>query len=68
VEGTGLPHLKNSSRLNYDYFFRKYLVPQLGKRRVDELETMELQAFFNSFIGTLRRRRSRICMQRYVLH
>ena len=47
------PHLKKSSRLNYDYFFGKYLVPRLGKRRVDELTTMELQAYFNGFIGTL---------------
>jgi hypothetical protein len=32
------PHLKKSSRLNYDYFFGKYLVPQLGKGRPDVRE------------------------------
>src|SRR5207245_775589 len=47
------PLLKKTTRLNYDYFFDDYLVPQLGKRFIDELTTMELQAFFNSFIGRL---------------
>ena len=42
------PHLKKPTRMNYEYFFRKYLTPQLGSRRLDELKTMELQAFFNS--------------------
>ena len=39
--------------MNYEYFFDNYLVPQLGKRRIDELDNMELQAFFNSFLGKL---------------
>ncbi len=47
------PHLKKPTRMNYEYFFENYLVPQLGKSRIDELETMQLQAFFNSFIGKL---------------
>ncbi len=47
------PHLKKPTRLNYEYFFGKYLTPQLGSKRLDELETMELQAFFNSLIGSL---------------
>jgi integrase len=47
------PLLKKPTRMNYEYFFDNYLVPQLGKRLIDELETMELQSFFNSFIGRL---------------
>lgn len=47
------PHLKKPTRMNYEYFFDKYLVPQLGTSRIDELSTMALQAFFNSFIGKL---------------
>lgn len=39
--------------MNYEYFFSKYLIPALGSKRMDELTTMELQAFFNSHIGTL---------------
>jgi len=47
------PHLKKPTRMNYEYFFDNYLVPQLGKDRIDELSTLQLQAFFNSFIGKL---------------
>ena len=47
------PLLKKPTRMNYDYFFGKYLIPALGSTRMDELSTMELQAFFNSFIGKL---------------
>lgn len=47
------PHLKKSTRNNYEYFFSKCLIPKLGNKRMDELTTMELQAFFNSYIGTL---------------
>ena len=47
------PLLKKPTRTNYDYFFGKYLVPQFGRERLDELEMMDLQAFFNSLIGTL---------------
>jgi hypothetical protein len=45
------PLLKKPTRMNYDYFFGKYLIPTLGSKRMAELSTMELQAFFNSFIG-----------------
>lgn len=47
------PHLKKPSRMNYEYFFDNYLVPQLGKELIDELDTMSLQSFFNSFLGKL---------------
>lgn len=47
------PLLKKPTRMNYDYFFGKYLIPTLGSTRMAELSTMELQAFFNSFIGKL---------------
>ncbi len=49
------PLLKKPTRMNYGYFFGKYLIPTLGSKRMDELSTMELQAFFNSFIGKLSR-------------
>ena len=47
------PLLKKPTRINYDYFFGKYLIPALGSTRMAELSTMDLQAFFNSFIGKL---------------
>ena len=47
------PHLKKPTRMSYEYFFDKYLVPQLGANRLDELSTMDLQAYFNSFVGKL---------------
>jgi integrase len=47
------PFLKKPSVLNYGYFFDLYLIPGLGQCRIDELSTMGLQAFFNSFIGKL---------------
>lgn len=47
------PHLKKSPQMNYGYFFSRYLLPQFGEERLDELNTMELQAFFNSLIATL---------------
>jgi integrase len=43
------PHLKKPTRMNYGYFFKDYLLPTLGDRPLDELNTMELQVFFNSF-------------------
>jgi len=47
------PLLKKSTRTNYGFFFSSYLVPQFGERRIDELSTMEFQAFFNSLLGEL---------------
>lgn len=47
------PHLKKSTLMNYEYFFNKYLIPRLGEQHIDELNTVELQAYFNSFIGKL---------------
>jgi integrase len=42
------PHLKKPTRMNYEYFFLKYLVPAWGHTRLHEMNTMELQAFFNA--------------------
>ena len=47
------PLLKKPTRANYEYFLDQYLLPRFGERCIDELETDELQAFFNSFIGAL---------------
>jgi integrase len=41
------PHLKNSTREQYEENFRTYLLPELGSSKVRKLTTMELQAFFN---------------------
>jgi integrase len=47
------PLLKKSTRVNYEFFFSSYLVPQFGNRQIDELTTMEFQAYFNSILGKL---------------
>ena len=39
------PLLKKSTQANYEFFFSSYLIPQFGDRKVDDLSTMELQAF-----------------------
>jgi integrase len=41
------PHLKNSTRKQYEENFQTYLLPELGISKVRKLTTMELQAFFN---------------------
>lgn len=45
--------LKNSTQANYEFFFSSYLVPKSGDRKIKDLCTMELQAFFNSLLGKL---------------
>lgn len=47
------PLLKKPTCANYEYFFDQYLIPRFGDWLIDELETDELQAFFNSFIGAI---------------
>jgi integrase len=47
------PHLKKPSIENYEYYFDDFLIPGLGNTQLDELNTVELQAFFNSFIARL---------------
>jgi len=41
------PHLKNSTRKQYEENFQTYLLPELGSSKVRKMTTMELQAFFN---------------------
>lgn len=41
------PHLKNSTRKQYEENFRTYLLPELGSSSVRKLTTMHLQEFFN---------------------
>ena len=43
------PHLKNSSRTSYDFFFSTYLLPRWGPVKLKKLTTMSLQEHFNSF-------------------
>ena len=43
------PHLKNSTRQHYEFFFDKYLLPAWGTMRLRKLSIIELQDFFNSF-------------------
>ncbi len=43
------PHLKNSSRGDYEFFFSTYLNPTWGSTKLKKLTTMELQKYFNSF-------------------
>jgi len=43
------PLLKKPSRENYEYYFASFLLPGLGRERLDELSIMRLQEFFNGF-------------------
>jgi len=43
------PLLKNSTRISYDFYLDKYLLPRWGSTRPDRVRTLELQDFFNSF-------------------
>lgn len=43
------PHLKNSTRQHYEFFMNKYLLPTWRTMRLQEMSTIELQDFFNSF-------------------
>ena len=43
------PLLKNSTRLNYDFFLNTYLLPELGPMKLTKMRTLGLQDFFNSF-------------------
>ncbi|HWT67443.1 MAG TPA: tyrosine-type recombinase/integrase [Terracidiphilus sp.] len=45
------PLLKKSTQANYEFFFSSYLIPRFGDRKIDELSTMEFQAYFNSLLG-----------------
>ncbi len=41
------PHLKNSTRKQYEENFQTYLLPEFGSSKVRKLSTLELQGFFN---------------------
>ena len=42
------PHLKNSTRKQYEEHFTTHLLPEFGNSKVRKLTTMELQAYFNT--------------------
>ena len=42
------PHLKNSTRKQYEEGFKRYLLPEFGNRKLSKLSRVELQAYFNS--------------------
>ncbi|PSH03124.1 MAG: hypothetical protein CXZ00_13955 [Acidobacteria bacterium] len=42
------PHLKNSTRKQYEENFQRHLLPVFGNSRLHRLSTVELQAYFNS--------------------
>jgi len=41
------PHLKNSTRMNYNFFLKTYLVPAWGGKRLAKLRLVDLQDFVN---------------------
>jgi integrase len=47
------PLLKKPTRLNYEFFFDKYLLPAFGSHPLREINTMRLQVYFNSLLGKL---------------
>src|SRR3954469_71773 len=47
------PLLKKSTRINYGFFFKSYLIPAFGHRKISAVTTMELQVFFNSLLEKL---------------
>jgi integrase len=42
------PHLKNSTRKQYEENFKTYLLPEFGRSKVRKLTTMDLQEYFNT--------------------
>jgi Phage integrase, N-terminal SAM-like domain len=38
------PNLSPSTAANYDMFARRYMIPELGSRRLDKLTVMDVQA------------------------
>ena len=43
------PLLKNSTRISYDFYLDKHILPRWGTMRVMKMRTLELQDFFNSY-------------------
>ena len=46
-------HLKPTTRMNYDHYFTAHIKPRLGKRKLNKLKTMHIQAAFNDMANTL---------------
>ncbi|HMH15673.1 MAG TPA: site-specific integrase [Edaphobacter sp.] len=42
------PHLKNSTRKQYEENFKTYLLPEFGNSKVRKMTTMDIQAYFNT--------------------
>jgi len=42
------PHLKNSTRKQYEENFKTYLLPEFGSSKVRKLTTMNIQEYFNT--------------------
>ena len=42
------PHLKNSTRKQYEENFKTYLLPEFGSSKVRKLTTMDIQEYFNT--------------------
>jgi integrase len=47
------PHLKNSTRKQYEENFKTYLLPEFGSSKVRKLTTMDIQKFFNTLSPSL---------------
>jgi integrase len=41
-------HLKNSTRMNYDFFMDKYLLPEFGTTRLSKIRRIKIQDFINT--------------------
>ena len=40
-------HLKNSTRMNYDFFLNHYLIPQYGTQKLTKIQRLAVQDFIN---------------------
>ncbi|HWR35376.1 MAG TPA: tyrosine-type recombinase/integrase [Clostridia bacterium] len=43
-----LPHLKNSTRLHYEFFLETYLIPEFGATRITKIRRIKVQDFINA--------------------
>ena len=46
--GKIFPHLKNSSRMNYDFYLNTYLIPEFGDRKLNRIRRVAVQDFINA--------------------
>lgn len=47
------PHLKNSTRKQYEENFKTYLLPEFGSSKLRKLRTMDIQEYFNTLSPAL---------------